>query len=300
VDIVRYCTIESPVPRVGVRDQGEVFGLTGVGSLAALWALPLAEIRRRVQERERVPAREATVLPPIDGRTEVWAAGVTYVTSREARVEESERSADVYRQVYEAERPELFFKSAAWRVAGDGQTIAVRADSVVDVPEPEVALVINRFGEIAGYTACNDVSSRSIEGENPLYLPQAKIYLGGCALGPAIRPAWEIADPYDLGIELTIRRGGAVAWYGQASTSALRRKFDELVRYLMRADVHPDGVVLATGTCLVPPAPFSLADGDVVAVAVEQVGVLTTGVVRGLDRMREAFDRHAPADCSTS
>ena len=180
------------------------------------------------------------------------------------------------RQVYDAERPELFFKSAAWRVAGDGQTIAVRADSVVDVPEPEVALVINRLGEIAGYTACNDVSSRSIEGENPLYLPQAKIYLGGCALGPAIRPSWEVTDPYDLGIELTIRRDGAIAWQGRASTSALRRRFDDLAGYLMRADIHPDGVVLSTGTCLVPPAPFSLADGDVVAVAVDEVGVLTT------------------------
>jgi len=301
VDIIRYRTKESPVPRVGVRDEGQVFGLPGVESLAELWALPLAGIRQRVQDRvpaasagpgvPGLPAGEVTLLPPIDGRTEVWAAGVTYVISREARVEESERSADVYRQVYEAERPELFFKSAAWRVAGDGQTIAVRADSVVDVPEPEVALVINRFGEIAGYSACNDVSSRTIEGENPLYLPQAKIYLGSCALGPVIRPAWEIADPYDLGIELTIRRDGAIAWHGQASTSALRRKFGELTSYLMRADVHPEGVVLATGTCLVPPAPFSLADGDVVAVAVEHVGVLTTGVVRGLDRMRKAFER---------
>ena len=154
-------------------------------------------------------------------------------------------------------------------------------------------MVINRFGEIAGYTACNDLSSRSIEGENPLYLPQAKIYLGGCALGPSVRPSWEVADPYDLGIELTIRRDGAVAWQGRASTSALRRTFDELAGYLMRADIHPDGVVLSTGTCLVPPAPFSLADGDVVAVAVDQVGVLTTGVVRGLDRMREAFERQA-------
>ena len=297
--IIRYHTSESPAPLVGVRDEGQVFGLPGVESLSALWALPLAEIRERVAGRERVPAADVpvadiTLLPPVDGRTEVWAAGVTYYSSREARVEESERSADVYRQVYEAERPELFFKSAAWRVAGDGQTIAVRADSAVDVPEPEVALVINRFGEIAGYTACNDVSSRSIEGENPLYLPQAKIYLGGCALGPAIRPSWEVADPYDLGIELTIRRDGATAWQGRASTSALRRRFDDLAGYLMRADIHPDGVVLSTGTCLVPPAPFSLADGDVVAVAVDQVGVLTTDVVRGLDRMREAFERHVP------
>jgi len=300
VHIIRYHTSESPAPLVGVRDEGvgvrdegQVYGLPGVGSLADLWALPLAEIRQRVAERERVPAGDLTLLPPVDGRTEVWAAGVTYFSSREARVEESERSADVYRQVYDAERPELFFKSAAWRVAGDGQTIAVRADSAVDVPEPEVAVVINRFGEIAGYTACNDVSSRSIEGENPLYLPQAKIYLGGCALGPAIRPAWEVADPYDLGIELTIRRDGAVAWQGRASTSALRRRFDDLAGYLMRADIHPDGVVLSTGTCLVPPAPFSLADGDVVTVTVDQVGALTTGVVRGLDRMREAFERQA-------
>ena len=289
MDIIRYRTSDSAAPLVGVRDEGQLFGLPDVPSLAALWALPLAGIRQRVRDRQAVPATDVTLLPPVDGRTEVWAAGVTYVISREARVEESERSADVYRQVYDAERPELFFKSAAWRVAGDGQTIAVRADSVVDVPEPEVALVINRFGEIAGYTACNDVSSRSIEGENPLYLPQAKVYLGGCALGPVIRPSWEVADPYGLGIELTIRREGTVAWHGQASTSSLRRTFDELAGYLMRADIYPDGVVLSTGTCLVPPAPFSLADGDVVTVAVEGVGTLTTRVVRGLDRMREAF-----------
>ncbi len=294
MEIIRYTTSDSPAPLVGVRDEGQVFGLPGVPSLAALWAQPLAGIREQLRDREAVPAADFTLLPPIDGRTEVWAAGVTYFTSREARVEESERSADIYRQVYEAERPELFFKSTAWRVIGDGQTIAARADSMVDVPEPEVALVINRFGEIAGYTACNDVSSRSIEGENPLYLPQAKVYLGGCALGPAIRPSWEITDPYDLGIELTIRRDGAVAWHGRASTASLRRRFDDLVGYLMRADVHPDGVVLATGTCLVPPAPFSLADGDVVTVAVAGVGTLTTAVVRGLDRMREAFGQPAP------
>ena len=148
-----------------------------------------------MRDRQAVPAADVTLLPPVDGRTEVWAAGVTYVTSRAARVEESERSADVYRQVYDAERPELFFKSAAWRVAGDGQTIAVRADSVVDVPEPEVALVINRFGEIAGYTACNDVSSRSIEGENPLYLPQAKVYLAGARWARRSAPHGKITDP---------------------------------------------------------------------------------------------------------
>src|ERR1700759_803505 len=234
VEIIRYTTSDSPAPLAGVRDEGRGFGLPGVPSLATWWARPLAEIRQRVRDREAVPAADVTLLPPVDGRTEGWAAGVTYVTSREARVEESERSADVYQQVYEAERPELFFKSAAWRVIGDGQTIAVRADSDLDVPEPEVALVINRFGEIAGYTACNDVSSRSIEGENPLYLPQAKVYLGGCAVGPAIRPAWEVPDPHNLSMSMTITRDGAAAWAGQASTRGLRRTVAELARFLFR------------------------------------------------------------------
>ena len=152
-----------------------------VGSLAS--AL-VAAARRPAQRLVTTPAAlgpplaEVEVLAPIDGRTEVWACGVTYEISREARVEESERAATAYELVYDADRPELFFKSAAWRVVGDGGAIAVRSDSALDVPEPEVALVINAFGEIVGYTICDDVSSRSIEGENPLYLPQAKIYLG--------------------------------------------------------------------------------------------------------------------------
>jgi 2-dehydro-3-deoxy-D-arabinonate dehydratase len=292
VHIVRYRIGGSQDPRVGVSAAGDVFGLPGVSSLASLWSLRLAEIRRRIGERDtagRIPAEEVTLLPPIDGRTEVWAAGVTYESSRQARIVESERSADVYERVYDAQRPELFFKSAAWRVVGDGQAVAIRDDSSVTVPEPEVALVINKFGEIAGYTVCDDVSSRSIEGENPLYLPQAKTYLGGCALGPAIRPAWEVTDPYALGIALTILRAGEIAWQGSASTASLRRAFGELVGYLMHADVHPDGVVLSTGTCLVPPAPFTLADGDVVRIEIAEIGTLTTGVVRGLDAMRAAF-----------
>jgi 2-dehydro-3-deoxy-D-arabinonate dehydratase len=292
VHIVRYRIGESASPRVGVSVDGQVFVLRGVPSLASLWSLPLAEIRRRTEDRESgegAAAAEVTLLPPIDGRTEVWAAGVTYESSREARVIESEQSADVYERVYDAPRPELFFKSASWRVVGDGGAVAVRDDSAVTVPEPEVALIINRFGEIAGYTVCDDVSSRSIEGENPLYLPQAKTYLGGCALGPAIRPAWEVTDPYKLDIRLTIDRAGEIAWRGSASTASLRRTFDELVGCLLHADVHPDGVVLSTGTCLVPPAPFTLADGDVVRIEIAEIGTLTTSVVRGLDRMRTVF-----------
>jgi 2-dehydro-3-deoxy-D-arabinonate dehydratase len=291
VDIVRF-RLHDSAAQVGVREDGLVFSLPGVPTLAALWALPLPTLRQRLAEREltwRVPAEQVTLLPPIDGRTEVWAAGVTYESSRQARVAESERAADVYRQVYDADRPELFFKSAAWRVVGDGQTAAIRDDSAVSVPEPELALVINQFGEIAGYTICNDMSSRTIEGENPLYLPQAKTYLGGCALGPAIRPAWEIADPYRLDIELTISRGGQVAWQGKASTASLRRRFPDLIRFLLHADIFPEGVVLTTGTCLVPPDSLGLTHGDVVRIEIAGLGALTTEVVAGLQPMRCAF-----------
>lgn len=279
VEIIRYTTSDSPAPLVGVRDEGQVFGLPGVPSLAALWALPLAEIRQRVRDRRPVPAGDVTLLPPVDGRTEVWAAGVTYVTSREARVEESERPADVYRQVYEAERPELFFKSAAWRVIGDGQTIAVRADSVVDVPEPEVALVINRFGEVAGYTACNDVSSRSIEGENPLYLPQAKVFTGSCAVGPALVPVTEVPDLDSVVIDLHIARDGDTLFRDSVPLSAMKRRPEELLEWLFSALEFPVGVVLLTGTSIVPPPELTLKEGDVVDISISGVGTLTNPVV---------------------
>jgi 2-dehydro-3-deoxy-D-arabinonate dehydratase len=284
VHILRYRRAGSPDARVGVLNDGLVTELAGVPSLGALWSLPVGEIREKTQNPggEEHALGDVTVLPPVDGRTEVWACGVTYEISREARREESERSADVYERVYDAPRPEIFFKSAAWRVAGDGQPIAVREDSAVNVPEPEVALVVTSGGEIAGYTVCNDVSSRSIEGENPLYLPQAKSYLGACAAGPMIRPSWEVGDPYALPIELTISRAGRVEWTGTASTASLRRRYDELVRYLMFADAHPEGVVLSTGTCLVPPMPFTLEEGHVVRISVSEVGTLENPVVRGL------------------
>ena len=282
--LLRYRSPGSAKPLVGVFDEGRIKEVPAA-SLGQLWSLRLDVLQRLLSEAggNGLPLEEVEVLVPIDGRTEVWAAGVTYEISREARVEESEKAADAYALVYDAERPELFFKSASWRVVGDGGAVAIRSDSTLDVPEPEVALVINAFGQIVGYTVCDDVSSRSIEGQNPLYLPQAKTYLGSCALGPMVRPAWEVADPYALGIELTIRRAGAVAWHGTASTSQLHRRFDDLVSYLMRADIHPEGVVLSTGTCLVPPAPFSLEAGDTVEIGVDEVGTLATEVVRGLE-----------------
>src|ERR671932_528724 len=179
-------------------------------TLADLLRLSADELRGVIDETSRTEAGQAPAGPywaPIDGLTEVWAAGVTYRRSEEARLEES-GTPDIYTRVYAAERPELFFKANPRRVTGPDQPIAVRADSSWDVPEPELALVVNAHAEIVGYTIANDVSSRSIEGENPLYLPQAKVYAGCCSIGPGITPAWEVADAYALGIRLRIIRQG--------------------------------------------------------------------------------------------
>jgi 2-dehydro-3-deoxy-D-arabinonate dehydratase len=295
VHILRYTRPGSSRAHVGILADGRITELDDVPAMGSLWSLPLDALRERLTGASGggPDLGEVTVLAPIDGRTEVWACGVTYEISRQARREESEHEADIYQRVYDARRPELFFKSASWRVAGDGQPIAVRSDSAINVPEPEVAVVVSSAGEIAGFTVCNDVSSRSIEGENPLYLPQAKNYLGACALGPMIRPAWEISDPYALRIELAISRNGSVEWAGSASTAQLHRRYDELIQYLMHSDIHPEGAVLSTGTCLVPPMPFTLEEGHVVRISVDQVGTLHNPVVRGLPAVKEMFGTSA-------
>jgi 2-dehydro-3-deoxy-D-arabinonate dehydratase len=275
---------------VGVRRGDAITVLDGVSSVAEALRLPLAELRTAC-EASSTPVDHAQLLPPVDGRMEVWAAGVTYTISRDERMAESERAADIYQLVYDAPRPELFFKAPAWRVVGDGEPIAIREDSEIDVPEPELAVVVNAAGEIAGYLVCNDVSSRSIEGDNPLYLPQAKIYLGSCAVSSGIRPAWEVADPYALEISLEIARDGERVWHGTASTGQLHRRLPELVDYLRRGQVFPDGVLLSTGTCLVPPLPFTLHAGDVVDIGIGEVGRLRTPVVEGVAAMRWLVDR---------
>jgi 2-dehydro-3-deoxy-D-arabinonate dehydratase len=220
------------------------------------------------------------MLAPIDGETEVWAAGVTYKRSEQARMEES-GTPDIYANVYTAKRPELFFKATPRRVAGPDSPIVVRSDSTWDVPEPELVLVVNAYAEIIGYTIGNDVSSRSIEGENPLYLTQAKVYAGCCSLGPGITPAWEVSDPYNLNIHLAIERMGQIYWEGETSTRELKRRFDELVTYLFLENDFPDGVLLCTGTALVPEKQFTLEPGDVVQIDIDQLGTLRNPVVRG-------------------
>jgi len=218
------------------------------------------------------------LLAPLDEQ-EVWAAGVTYRRSAEAREEESQGSG-IYDRVYAAERPEIFFKAAASRTVGHGEAIYIRSDARWNVPEPELALLVGPGGGIVGYTAGNDVSSRDIEGENPLYLPQAKVYARCCALGPAIVLADGGPDPTSLTIRLEIRRGGGAAFAGETSTAQMKRTPEELVRYLVRDNVFPGGVFLLTGTGIVPPDDFTLEAGDDVRISIDGVGLLRNRVER--------------------
>jgi 2-dehydro-3-deoxy-D-arabinonate dehydratase len=215
------------------------------------------------------------ILAPVD-RQEVWAAGVTYRRSRDARKDES-TVADVYDRVYVADRTELFFKSAGWRVSGPGDAVGVRADSTWDVPEPELGVVVAAGGSIAGWVIGNDMSSRSIEGENPLYLPQAKVYEGSCALGPCLVARDAVAFP--AGIHLRIERDGAAAFEGSTSTAEIVRSFEDLVEALVRALPFPDGAILLTGTGVVPGADFTLRPGDIVEIRIDGLGTLRNPVI---------------------
>ncbi len=216
-------------------------------------------------------------LPPIDEQ-DVWAAGVTYERSRVARQEEAQDGGDVYARVYTAARPELFFKARGPWVVGPQDKVGIRRDAHWNVPEPELALVMNPTMEIVGITIGNDMSSRDIEGENPLYLPQAKIYTRSCAIGPVIALGALGQTWPETRIALQIERGGAVAFSGETHTSRIRRRPDELVEHLGRALSFPDGAVLLTGTGVVPPDSFTLAAGDEVSITVDAVGVLRNTV----------------------
>ncbi|HVN53277.1 MAG TPA: fumarylacetoacetate hydrolase family protein [Anaerolineaceae bacterium] len=209
------------------------------------------------------------LLAPIEPEHETWAAGVTYLRSRDARVAES-NTGDIYQKVYQAERPELFFKGSGERTRGNGQPIRVRRDSAWNVPEPELVLAINQGGEIVGYTAGDDVSSRSIEAENPLYLPQAKLFNGSSALGGGI-VLCPVEDLIELPIRLRIERGGAELFYGTTSTGQMKRTFQDLVHYLFQELDFSRGVFLFTGTGIIPPDDLSLQPGDRVEIQVGQV-----------------------------
>ncbi len=284
--IARYTYGNDPAPQIGYVDGDAIFpfaAIDGPATIEAALQLSAAELVAIARQAVNTPGSAIALnaielLPPLDTQ-EVWAAGVTYSRSRDARMEESTQK-DVYDLVYEADRPELFMKATASRVSGSGGTVAIRGDSTWDVPEPELVLVLNVRGEIVGYTVGNDVSSRSIEGENPLYLPQAKVYSGCAGLGPWIALTSEISDPNNLAIQLVIERSEALHFDGETSTDQIHRTFDDLTSYLFRHNGFPQGVFLMTGTGIIPPAEFTLEDGDVVRITIDEIGTLHNPVIR--------------------
>jgi 2-dehydro-3-deoxy-D-arabinonate dehydratase len=256
--------------------NGKYFEIEKIKNLSDALSLHMADFRKAYDAAGSTEVKGKLVAPvAID--TEVWGAGVTYQRSRDARKEES-GIPDVYQLVYEADRPELFFKATARRTVGHEGEVGIRADAQTSVPEPEVAIVMNKFGELIGMSICNDMTSRNIEGENPLYLSQAKIYYGSNALGPMIRPIWEIVDYEKLDIYAKIERAGSIVWQAETSLKSLNRSFDDLIDYLFKCQHFPVGVVLSTGTGIVPPLDISLMAGDVVTITVDQIGTLVNKV----------------------
>jgi 2-dehydro-3-deoxy-D-arabinonate dehydratase len=264
-------------------DQVRLLDLSGVPGAKTLSRVLHADdpaaLAASLPAKATVPATQVRLLPPVDEQ-EVWAAGVTYKRSKVAREEESAGTGGsrFYDMVYTAPRPELFFKAPAWRVVGPGGEVRIRRDAKWSVPEPEVALLVSPALKIVGYTAGNDVSSRDIEGENPLYLPQAKFYDGSCALGPVVTLAGALPPLAEVGITLTIRRGGACVFEGSTSLASMARSFEDLVSWLGREVSFPHGVVLLTGTGIVPGDDFSLAAGDEVVIEVAGIGRLVNRV----------------------
>ena len=263
--------------RITKAVNGKFFAIPKVATISEALELPIAEFKSLF---EQAGSEEVigTLTAPIAADSEIWGAGVTYQRSRDARKEES-GIPDVYQLVYEADRPELFFKATARRTVGTNANVGIRADALTSVPEPEVAIVVNKYRELIGLTICNDMTSRNIEGENPLYLSQAKIYYGSNAVGPMIRPIWEITDYSALAIDAKIERGSNIVWQAQTSLAQLNRSFADLIEYLFRCQSFPVGVILSTGTGIVPPLDISLEAGDVVTINVAEVGTLVNKVV---------------------
>lgn len=232
-----------------------------------------------VVRNRTVSLDKATLLAPIDDQ-EVWAAGVTYRRSQVARMEESESSASCYDRVYTSLRPELFFKATPHRVSGPGEPLRIRSDSSWSVPEPEITLALTSDMKLAGFTIGNDMSSRDIEGENPLYLPQAKVYDRCCGLGPCVTLASGMPPLQTVQIKLVVRRRGDVVFQGSTSVSEMARTFDELIQWLGRENSFPRGAFLLTGTGIVPDADFTLHSGDLVAISIDGIGVLINPIAQ--------------------
>ena len=241
---------------------------------------PAAIVEASEQRDAAIPLDEVQLLAPID-RQEVWAAGVAYKRSQTARMEESEASASCYDLVYRSDRPELFLKATPHRVSGPGEPLRIRWDASWNVPEPELALVITRDKRLVGFTIGNDMSSRDIEGENPLYLPQAKVYNQCAGLGPCITLREAMPSREESGIRLKIERAGETVFEGETNVDQMARSFEDLIDYLGREQTFPDGVILMTGTGVVPDNDFTLQDGDTVHISIDGIGTLTNPIVQG-------------------
>jgi 2-dehydro-3-deoxy-D-arabinonate dehydratase len=270
--------------RVGlVADDSALLDLTpaGVNQMHPLLESddPVSQLNQIAnQNLPRLALSEVQLCAPVE-QQEIWAAGVTYLRSKTARMKESDFSATAYDRVYAAERPELFFKSIAEKVVAPGEPVGIRRDARWNVPEPELALILNSKGKIVGHTIGNDMSSRDIEGENLLYLPQAKIYDRSCALGPWITVGTTETTAREWKIRLAIRRSGESVFAGETSVGQIKRRFEELAGHLFRSQVFPHGAVLLTGTGVVPPDTFTLQERDVVEIEITGIGLLRNPVM---------------------
>jgi 2-dehydro-3-deoxy-D-arabinonate dehydratase len=282
---MKICRFENPQGHVGVglvENDSTIIDLstTGISQLGPVLESehPIEELSGLVHPRlPRLALSEVRLRAPVD-QQEVWAAGVTYLRSKTARMEESDFSATAYDRVYVAERPELFFKSLPDKVAATGESVGIRRDARWSVPEPELALVLNSRGRLVGYTIGNDMSSRDIEGENLLYLPQAKIYERSCALGPWITLEASETEARQWQIQLEILRNGKKAFSGETSVSQIKRSFQELADFLFRCQVFRHGAVLLTGTGVVPPDDFTLQAEDLIQIEISGIGLLSNRV----------------------
>jgi len=282
---MKLCRFENPrrQARVGLlADDATVLDLSaeGIDQLTPLLEFEGLTAQLAGLARQNLPRHalaDVRLLAPVE-RQEVWAAGVTYLRSKKARMDESEFGASAYDRVYDAPRPELFFKSTPEKVVPTGEPVGIRRDAQWNVPEPELALVLNSRGHLVGFTIGNDMSSRDIEGENLLYLPQAKTYHRSCALGPWITVGASEAEARGWKIEIQVRRGAQTVFAGETSVGQIKRPFAGLAEYLFRSQVFPHGVVLLTGTGIVPGDDFTLAAQDTVRIGISGIGTLENPV----------------------
>jgi len=291
--IIRYEEARSGI-RLGLVQAGLVYDITQAAGTLTGWlqstsgdvAGAILQLQDAAGSQPAVTSLEGLLsaekpdrfrlLAPVESQ-EVWAAGVTYDRSRSARQEEAQDGGDIYARVYAAQRPELFFKSPGYKVVAPGQAVGIRSDARLSVPEPELAVLVNPALEVVGFSAGNDMSSRDIEGANPLYLPQAKIYTASCALGPVIELASQPVWPQKA-IRMQIVRQEQVVFSGETHTRSIHRTLADLLEYLGRSSQFPEGALLLTGTGIVPPIEFSLQAGDLVQIEIDGIGTLSNPV----------------------